>query len=90
MWNSLARFGAPLNRYDPADFRDDKSTIQFGNDPTRIDIIQKIDGVTFDEAWKKRVPAKIDSAIPVSVISCEYLLQNKRASGRPRDLEHLS
>jgi len=86
VWNSLARFGAPLAAYTPKDFRDGKSTIQLGVEPNRIDIIQKIDGVTFDEAWKHRVLAMIDGELPVSLISREDLLQNKRAAGRPRDL----
>lgn len=86
VWNSLARFGAPLSGYSPEDFRDGESTIQFGDKPNRIDILQKIDGVTFAEAWRDRVPGKIDGELPVSLISQEHLLRNKRAAGRPRDL----
>lgn len=86
VWEALRRFGAPLKEQSPEDFRDGESTIQFGQPPNRIDIIQKIDGVTFDQAWKDRVPAKIDGVVPVSIISRDHLLQNKRAAGRPRDL----
>ena len=86
VWNSLARLGATLASYSPEDFRDGESTIQIGNEPNRIDIIQKIDGVTFDEAWKDRVLGEIDGELPVSLISRERLLQNKRAAARPRDL----
>jgi hypothetical protein len=86
IWEALRRFGAPLKERSPEEFRDGESIIQFGQPPNRIDIIQKIDGVTFDQAWKGRVAAKIDGDVPVSIISREHLLQNKRASGRPRDL----
>ena len=90
VWKSLRSFGAPLGDRVPEDFHDGESTVQFGNAPHRIDIIQKIDGVTFDEAWKARVPAKIDGELPVPVISREHLIQNKRAAGRPRDLNDVA
>lgn len=86
IYRALADFGAPLAGVTPADFRDDpKSVFQLGMAPARVDILQQIDGVTFDEAWKNRVEAKVDG-IPANVISSELLIQNKLASGRLQDL----
>ena len=86
VWNSLLQFRAPLQGRSPEDFRDGESIVYFGRPPHRIDLIQKIDGVSFEEAWRDRVPATIDDEVPVNVISREHLLQNKRSSARPRDL----
>lgn len=54
--------------------------------PNRIDIVKKIDGVIFEEAWQSRAQAVIEGDTPTFVISREHLIQNKLASGRARDL----
>lgn len=51
----------------------------------RIDILQHIDGVTFDEAWPKRTVAKFGE-VQANVISAQHLIQNKTRTGRLRDL----
>lgn len=56
-----------------------------GLPPNRIDILTDIDGVTFDEAWRDRVPCPVDGG-SFSMISRHHLLANKRATGRPQDL----
>lgn len=86
VWNSLLQFRAPLRDRSPEDFRDGESIVFFGQPPLRIDLIQRIDGVSFEDAWKERVAAMIDNEMPVNVISREHLIQNKRSSGRPQDL----
>ena len=66
--------------------------IQFGRPPNRIDLLNRIDGVTFDEAWSGRITAVMAShegEVPLSILSLPELLKNKRASGRPKDLEDL-
>jgi len=54
--------------------------------PDRIDIIQQISGVTFDEAWPNRVQGLIHGEVPGSVLSLEDLIRNKLASGREQDM----
>lgn len=85
--NSKAVFRAlaALDGVSPADFTDG-SSFQIGQPPARIDILQSIDGVTFDEAWKNRIEGHIDDEIRTSVISREDLIRNKLASGREQDL----
>ena len=86
VFKALAAFGAPLAGFKPEDFNDaPRSVFQMGVPPYRIDILQTIDGVGFDEAWQTRIEMNIDG-IPVHLISSEMLIRNKLASGRPRDL----
>jgi len=64
----------------------DGSTFQIGQPPARIDILQQIDGITFDEAWTNRIEGMIDGQIQAAVLSRDDLIQNKLASGREQDL----
>jgi hypothetical protein len=84
-YRALRQFGAPLQGLTEADFVDG-TTFQIGVAPNRIDILQKIDGVTFDEAWRNRIEGNIDGEVPAPVISREDLIRNKLASGREQDL----
>ncbi len=54
----------------------------------RIDIITSIESVGFDAAWPARVLTKFADQ-PVSVLSKQHLIQNKRATGRTQDLADL-
>ena len=85
VFNAFAQFGAPLQGMSPADFMDG-TTFQIGQEPDRIDILQRIDGITFDEAWTNRVEGTVDGEISTSVISKDDLIRNKLASGRDQDL----
>lgn len=63
------------------------SVIQFGRPPNRIDLLNDITGVTFEEAWPERVETVVgESTLRVPYIGVAALVKNKRASGRPRDL----
>jgi len=84
---ALAEYGAPLSGISPADFNDKPTTIfQMGVPPGRVDILQGIAGVAFDEAWKTRVETLLDGNTPAHVISREHLIRNKLAVGRFQDL----
>lgn len=85
VFQALAKFGAPLQDMSESDFTDG-TTFQIGQPPDRIDILQRIDGVAFDEAWLNRVEGKIDGEVPAFVISRDDLIRNKLASGREQDL----
>ena len=85
VFRALAQYGAALDGLSPADFMDG-TTFQMGQPPARIDILQRIDGVTFDEAWKNRIEGLIDNKVRTSVISREDLVRNKLASGRERHI----
>ncbi|HEX3103147.1 MAG TPA: DUF6036 family nucleotidyltransferase [Terriglobales bacterium] len=85
VFRALAQYGAPLGDLTVANFMDG-STFQIGQPPARIDILQQIDGITFDEAWTNRIEGMIDGQIQAAVLSRDDLIQNKLASGREQDL----
>lgn len=59
--------------------------LRFGVPPMRLEILNEISGVIFQECWDSREVLKIrESEIPV--ISIQKLLKNKKASGRQKDL----
>jgi hypothetical protein len=70
--------------------------LQFARPPHRIDLLNRIDGVSFEEAWPNRVEVEINGSgdsIRAAYLGKIELLQNKRASARPKDLddvEHLA
>ncbi len=66
--------------------------LQFGQPPNRIDLINRIDGVTFDEAWKSRIENEIEwenQRISVFYIGLSELIKNKESIRRGKDLEDL-
>lgn len=81
---ALARYGAPLGDLEAADLGSEGMVFQIGVAPNRVDVITSIDGVTFEEAWPRRIATKIGGQT-ISVIGREDLIRNKRATGRPRD-----
>jgi hypothetical protein len=85
VFQALAEFGAPIAGMTPDDFMDG-TIFQMGQPPERIDILQKIDGIAFDEAWEHRLEGFIDEKTPAFVISRTDLIRNKLASGREQDL----
>ena len=69
-----------------------KYMIQFGIPPNRIDLLNDIEGVSFDEAWQAKVREDIqikEENIPVYFIGLSHLIINKEKAGRNKDLEDL-
>ena len=85
VFQALAEFGAPIAGMTPADFMDG-TIFQMGQPPERIDILQQVSGLDFDNAWEHRIEGFIDADTPALVISKEDLIRNKLASGRDQDL----
>jgi hypothetical protein len=67
------------------DFAKPGLIFQIGVAPVRIDILTKIDGVEFEEAWPEREYLDFEGVV-VPVISRRHLVINKQATGRPKDL----
>lgn len=59
-----------------------------GRKPLLIEILTKIDGVSFDEAAHDAIEVELAS-MRIPVIGRDALLKNKRASGRAKDLSDL-
>lgn len=59
--------------------------IQMGNPPLRIDLLNEIDGVEFDEAWDNKITSTYGGE-RIYVIGRKALIKNKRSSARKQDL----
>lgn len=66
------------------DFLQPERVVQLGLAPSRIDLLTSLTGVTFEDAWDKRVSGELDG-LPVAFLSRETLIKNKRATGRTQD-----
>jgi hypothetical protein len=86
---ALRSFGAPLFDLSVEDLTNEETVFQIGQPPARIDILAGISGVTFADAWSRRIIVKIE-ALDVPVLSREDFITNKRAAGRPKDLIDLA
>jgi hypothetical protein len=87
VYRALAAFGAPLSAFEvgEADFTEYDGFLQMGVPPLRIDILNRADGITFDEAIAEGASFDLEGrAIPV--IGRTALLKNKKAAGREQDL----
>lgn len=86
VWRALAAFGAPLGDLgiSQRDLSRPDVVVQFGLPPNRIDVLTGVSGLTFDEAWPRRVEEPVEG-VRVPVLGRDDLLTNKRASGRDKD-----
>jgi len=94
LFESLTVFwgGAVPEIQNASEFRQSGLVLQYGRPPNRIDLINYIDGITFQEAWESRVEEQMswkDENIPVYYMGLECLIRNKKASGRDKDRDDL-
>lgn len=87
VYRALAAFGAPLAAFEvgESDFSSYDGVLQLGVPPRRIDIINRADGITFDEAIAAGDSLDIDGR-RIPIIGLGALLKNKRAAARTQDL----
>jgi len=84
VYNALVDFGAPMDSVTIQDFEKPGTIFQIGVIPRRIDVINEIDGVSYEEADKDKVIVNIEG-LKVPIISKSKLIINKRAAGREKD-----
>jgi hypothetical protein len=91
VYQALAAFGAPLSAFEVSedDFATYGGVLQMGIPPLRIDIINRADGISFDEAIADHASFEIEGRT-IPIIGRGALLKNKRASGRAQDLADLA
>ena len=66
--------------------------LQFGVPPNRIDLMNMIEGVEFDDAWLNRTDAPLVTKrkkVLIHYLGLGDLIKNKEAVGRHRDLDDL-
>lgn len=87
VYRALAAFGAPLDTLavNPSDFATRGDVLQIGLPPRRIDVLNRADGITFDEAVAEHTTFELEGR-PIRIIGRAALLKNKRAAGRAQDL----
>ena len=65
---------------------------QFGSPPNRLDLLNRIDGVSFEAAWNGRKTVRLSQrgrSLPLHFIGLKELIRNKRSVGRNKDLDDL-
>ena len=86
--SALIDFGFGSLNLTTEDFQKPDSVVQLGVPPVRIDILNSITGVTWEEADKGKKKA-LYGDIPVNFLGREQYIANKRAIGRKKDLADL-
>ncbi len=81
---ALADFGAPLSELSLDDLATEGIVFQIGVQPNRIDLLTKISGVDFDQAYNHRLVIELDG-LSIPVIGRQELIINKLATDRPKD-----
>ena len=83
-------FGMPLFDMTLEKFLKVKSVdvFRFGRKPVAIDLITKIKGLDFDEAFQESEIRIVDD-IPVRLLQYNHLIKAKKSAGRSKDLDDL-
>ena len=85
---AIREFGFDTPNLTPELFLQQRKIVRMGHPAVRIEVMNEIDGVTFDDCRTDRVKTEFDG-IPVNIIGLTDLRRNKTASARPKDLDDL-
>ena len=85
MVNVIADFGMSSLGMTKTDFLQKGGITQIGYPPLRIDILNEIDGVNFNEAYTNKLIIDVDGLL-INYIGLNDLIKNKQVSGRHQDL----
>ena len=83
--DALADFGFKSLDLSPDDFKKPNKVVQLGVPPVRIDLITSISGVAWEDADSSKESGSFGD-IPVYYIGKTQFVDNKRATGRKKDL----
>jgi hypothetical protein len=86
---ALDEFGFASLGLTAADFVTTDHVIQLGHEPSRIDLLTGVSGLTFAEAYATRVHA-VFGGVAIPVLGRAALIANKRATGRPQDVADIA
>ena len=82
---ALQNFGAPLRDLTKADLLRDDTVFQIGTAPRRIDLLTGATGLEFASAWAHSLAVEV-AGIPLRILALDDMIQNKKATGRTKDL----
>jgi predicted nucleotidyltransferase len=80
---SLLQFGVP--EFDKSMLTITGNVFRIGRAPLRIEIINDISGVSFKEAFSRKVFLELEDNFHIPIISIEDLIKNKSSTGRKKD-----
>lgn len=63
----------------------DRQMIVLGNKPSSVDLLNFLDGVKFEDAWRNKTKGEV-FGIETWIIGKEDFIKTKIATGRPKDL----
>ncbi|MEI7587648.1 DUF6036 family nucleotidyltransferase [Runella sp.] len=86
--DTLISFGLPQAFELLEVLQKEKRVIGMGIPPHKIEVITSIDGVEFEACFRNRLNAEIDG-VTINYLSLPDLVENKKASGRYKDLNDL-
>lgn len=81
----LANFGVPAEIVAALRSAGPDDIVWLGRPPTRIDLLQSLPALNFEDAWQRRLMIEL-SGVSIPVLGKEDLIRNKQAVGRPQDL----
>ena len=86
MLKVLKDFGLSSMSFTKEDFLKPGYVSQIGYPPLRIDILNTIDGITFEEAAKNMSSIELENDFTINYIGLHDFVKNKQATGRIQDL----
>ena len=84
-FRALQTLGIPLDGFEASDLLDDEENFRFGPQEDHIDILSSIGEMPFDRVWRNRLQREV-AGLLIPFISKADLIENKRQTGRLRDL----
>jgi hypothetical protein len=81
---ALEEFGAPLATISAHDFALPGTAYTAGLPPLRFDVLTRVSGGNFREAFPKRKTVMIGK-VPLHYVPLEALMRLKKSAGRPQD-----
>ncbi len=86
--NAFYIFNMPIYDMNQTNFLDSNNfdVFEFGRPPMAIDIMTKMKGVDFVEAYQNKLRYIVDENLSINVLHINNLIQAKIAAGRSKDL----
>jgi hypothetical protein len=85
VYESLVEFEAAVDELTPETLAKRGVFFQIGIAPRRIDILNDLDGIDFDQAYESREIVEVET-IPLPILSRQDLIKNKKTAGRKKDI----
>ena len=81
---ALYEFGVP--QFDDSMLLTKGGVFQMGRSPMKIEVINEISGVEFDEIYENREFVALEDNTQIPMISIDDIIRNKESTGRTKDL----